>query len=211
MPLARNSLIERSFWLQESSCWIHWFALDSPAAVQHGTLTMDEISAEYVTMLRKLMRNGFKQKEDSYAFVYTNKQVYELCRTTLLYEYVAIQQRSYLAHIIRQDDNTIAKKLLFENEPLNTHGRSITLMKTMENENCTKAHLMYRAMNRTYYPDYFLDQWSWKRFDIINVNVKCFHYFFIPSKILAVFPQKAVTWAVFLCLLVVLFDMESIL
>ena len=112
---------------------------------------MDEISAEYVTTLRKLMRNGFKRKEDSYAFVYTNKQVYELCRTTPLYEYVAIQQRSYLAHIIRQDDNMIAKKLLFDNEPRHTHGRSITLMQTvMENENCTKAHLMYRAMNRTY-------------------------------------------------------------
>ena len=97
------------------------------------------------------MRNGFKRKEDSYAFVYTNKQVYELCRTTPLYEYVAIQQRSYLAHIIRQDDNTIAKKLLFDNEPRHAHGRSITLMQTvMANENCTKAHLMYRAMDRTY-------------------------------------------------------------
>ena len=97
------------------------------------------------------MRNGFKRKEDSYAFVYTNKQIYELCRTTPLYEYVAIQQRSYLAHIIRQDDNMIAKKLLFDNESRHTQGRSITLMQTvMENETCTKADIIYRAMNRTY-------------------------------------------------------------
>ena len=112
---------------------------------------MDGISAEYVTTLRKLMRNGFKRKEDSYALVYINKQIYELCRTTPLYEYVAIQQRSYLAHIIRQDDNMIAKKLLFDNESRHTQGRSITLMQTvMENETCTKADIIYRAMNRTY-------------------------------------------------------------
>ena len=112
---------------------------------------MDGIGAEYVRTLRKMMRNGFKRKENSYAFEFTNNQVYELCRTTPLYEYVSIQQRSYLAHIIRQDDDTTAKKLLFDNEPRHARGRSITLLQTvMENENCTKANLIYRAMNRTY-------------------------------------------------------------
>ena len=109
------------------------------------------MGAEYVRTLRKMMRNGFKRKENSYAFEFTNNQVYELCRTTPLYEYVSIQQRSYLAHIIRQDDDTTAKKLLFDIEARHASGRSITLLQmVMENENCTKVNLIYRAMNRAY-------------------------------------------------------------
>ena len=64
---------------------------------------------------------------------------------------IAKQQRSYLAHVIRQEDNTIAKRLLFDNEMSLAHGRKIALLeKVIEKEACTKTQFIERAMTKIY-------------------------------------------------------------
>ena len=110
----------------------------------------EHMNAEYTTTLRKMIRGGFKRKEDSYAFVYSNQQVYEICKTTSLDAFVMKQQRSYIAHIIRQEDESIAKKLLFENW-MARNGREITLLElVIKNEVCTSTEFFNRAKNKTY-------------------------------------------------------------
>ena len=111
----------------------------------------DQMNAEYVTLLRKMIRGGFKRKKDSYAFVYSNQHIYEICKTTPLDAFIAKQQRTYLAHVIRLEDDTVAKRLLFENGTSRVCGRQITLFETVaEYEACTRLQLIKRAMTKVF-------------------------------------------------------------
>ena len=88
--------------------------------------------------------NGFRRKGNTHNFVYTNRQIYEICQTTTLDDYIAKQQRAYLAHIIREDADVTAKKILFDAEENILPGRCITLFSTVsENE-------IERAMKKIY-------------------------------------------------------------
>ena len=107
------------------------------------------MDSEYTCLLRKMVRGGYKRKPDSYSYVYTNEKLHDMCNTTPLHLFIKKQQRSYLAHLIRQEDTTIAKRLLFEAEMNRVPGRVITLRKRVaENEQCDKETIIERAMNR---------------------------------------------------------------
>ena len=93
-----------------------------------------------------MVRGGYKRKPDSYSYVYTNEKLHDM---TPLHLFIKKQQRSYLAHLIRQEDTTIAKRLLFEAEINRVPGRVITLRKRVaENEQCDEETIIERAMNR---------------------------------------------------------------
>ena len=107
------------------------------------------MDSEYTCLLRKMVRGGYKRKPDSYSYVYTNEKLHDMCNTTPLHLFIKKQQRSYLAHLIRQEDTTIAKRLLFEAEMNRVPGRVITLRKRVaENEQCDEETIIERAMNR---------------------------------------------------------------
>ncbi|MEO2222612.1 MAG: reverse transcriptase family protein, partial [Candidatus Poseidoniia archaeon] len=111
----------------------------------------ERMNAVYMSILRKMTRGGFRRKENTHRFVYTNRQIYEICQTTTLDDYIAKQQRAYLAHIIREDDEIRAKKILFDAEENRLPGRFITLFSTVsENDGCSKNETIERAMKKIY-------------------------------------------------------------
>ena len=54
-------------------------------------------------MLRKLIRNGFEQKDaknNDFKFKITNEQLHRICGTEDMSDYILHQQLKFIAHII---------------------------------------------------------------------------------------------------------------
>ena len=64
---------------------------------------MQKINSTYVTMLRKLVRNGCRR--DKFRYVMSNDEILETCKTTDIKSFVSKQQASYLGHLARQQIN----------------------------------------------------------------------------------------------------------
>ena len=136
----------------------------------------ERMNAVYMSILWKMTRGGFRRKGNTHIFVYTNRQIYKICQTTTLDDYITKQQHAYLAHIIREEDDLTAKKILFDAEENRFQGRFITLFSTVsENEACSKNETIDRATKKMYWVNRVNLGWrihdSCKRSDIINVNV----------------------------------------
>ena len=67
-------------------------------------------------MLRKMVKGGFKRKENDWAFVYSNADIKRICDTTDATEFIRGQQLKYVAHIVRKDNNSIIKRLFFNSD-----------------------------------------------------------------------------------------------
>ena len=107
--------------------------------------------AEYNMILRKMTRGGFRRQPDSYSFVHSNEHLYQIGRTESLNDYIMKQQRAYIAHVIRDDDETITKKLLLNNDAVRIPGRNTTFMKTVsEQAGCSIKEFIDRAMKKEY-------------------------------------------------------------
>ena len=101
------------------------------------------LSATYNRMLRMMIRKGFRRKEDSWSFVLPNKDIYRLCGTDPLNLFIERQQRNYIAHIVRKQDESITKRLTFNNDKINRRGRSTSLLKSVINRHGKTAHAFY--------------------------------------------------------------------
>ena len=82
-------------------------------------------------MLRIMIRNGFKRKENSWAFAVTNEELYKICGTEHLEKFIHRQQRAYVAHVIRRDESSISKRLMFNADTSHRRGVSTNLLKTV--------------------------------------------------------------------------------
>ena len=95
---------------------------------QTWTLTaaqVEKVNSTYTLMLRKMIRNGFRRNNDQWSFVLTNADVLRLCKSQTVEEFVSRQQLKYMAHLIRRDDGSLPKKLLFNHNRNTRPGRSI--------------------------------------------------------------------------------------
>ena len=98
----------------------------SLTANQYGLL-----NATYNRMLRIMVRNGFKRKDDSWAFVLPNVEMHRICGTENLENFINRQQRAYVAHVIRKDDKSITKRLTFNADASHRRGTNTNLLKTV--------------------------------------------------------------------------------
>ena len=98
----------------------------SLTANQYGLL-----NTTYNRMLRIMIRNGFKRKENSWAFAVTNEELYKICGTEHLEKFIYRQQRAYVAHVIRRDESSISKRLMFNADTSHRRGVSTNLLKTV--------------------------------------------------------------------------------
>ena len=111
----------------------------------------ERLSSSYISMLRKMIRAGYKRKTDTWRFVYSNEQLLELCHVESIDGFVHRMQRSYLAHIIRKNDDSIAKRLLFSSKRSRRPGRYISTMKSvLQREDCTMTQFVKKAANKEY-------------------------------------------------------------
>ena len=101
---------------------------------QTWTLNLEQknkINSFYCGLLRRMVRGGFKRKEDSMAFQRSNKDILEVCKTEEMTSFIARQQKCFLAHIIRRADDTLVKSLTFNSDTTRRRGRSTSLRKTV--------------------------------------------------------------------------------
>ena len=112
---------------------------------------MDHLNSTYISFIRKMVRGGFKRDADSWSFQMTNNHLLRIGGTEDLKTFVATQQRQYIAHTIRKDDESMAKKLLFHYGMNTRRGTHTTLVdRVKHNEGCTTSQLIERSMTKMY-------------------------------------------------------------
>ena len=123
-------------------------------ACQAWTLTerqLSRVSSVYMGWIRRMTRNGFKRKENSYAYVYTNEQLLEMAGTEHPRKFIRKLQRSFTAHIIRRNDTELLKRVLFNSEKVQVQGRQINLWDAvLRNEGCTETDFINKAITKVY-------------------------------------------------------------
>ena len=102
------------------------------------------LNAAYNRMIRMMIRKGFRRKEDSWSFVLPNIEIYRLCGTEPLNLFIERQQRNYIAHVVRKQDESTTKRLTFNDDKVNRRGRSTSLLKVVINRYGKTSHAFYR-------------------------------------------------------------------
>ena len=95
-----NSLIRRRL-MFSCQCWT---LTETP---NHRRLQFD---------VKEMVKGGYRRKEDSWSFVHTNYDIIRMARTESIGVYIEKQQRNFLAHIIRMENCSTTKRLLYNNK-----------------------------------------------------------------------------------------------
>ena len=112
----------------------------------------ERINSTYTTMLRKMVKGGYRRKRDmEWNFILNNSDLHEICGTEDISYYTARQQRKYLAHLARQPNKSLTKRLLFNSNEASKTGRRSTLeTRVLTNEQCTPNTFYKKALKRQY-------------------------------------------------------------
>ena len=84
------------------------------------------LDSAYLSMLRKMIRGGYARKEEGWGFKMTNEELLERCQTRTITEFTEGLKRSYLAHVIRLPNTSIAKRIAFNANHAVRPGRPAT-------------------------------------------------------------------------------------
>ena len=99
--------------------------------------------------MSKITKGGYRRKEDSMAYVYSNEDLLKIAQTTDLNTFIKQQQRNYVCHIVRRDISSIVKRLLFNNKTATKRGPQATLLsEVLKSEKCTPSKLFRSTMQR---------------------------------------------------------------
>jgi len=104
---------------------------------------MNRVNSSYMTMLRKMINNGFKREnvsEDNFSYVLSHEEVLKICKTENIIDYIQRQQVKYLAHIARRSNSFFIKRLLFPDVKVTKRGRRIMTL-----EDYVLSHLQMTA------------------------------------------------------------------
>ena len=112
---------------------------------------LQRISSAYTMMLRKMVKNGFKRHEGTWNYVLRNEDLLRICKTESIETFISSQQRNYLAHLVREDDNRCSKKLLFNHDESKKRGPRTTLKTiVLRHESCSEKKFCKLAIERKY-------------------------------------------------------------
>ena len=112
---------------------------------------LQRITSAYMSMLRKMVKGGYRRKKDAWSFIRSNEDLLRICKTECIEAFISAQQRRYLAHVIREENDRISKKLLFNNNESKKRGRRVTLKTTvLENEAISENAFCKNAHERKY-------------------------------------------------------------
>ena len=106
-------------------------------------LQLNKMTSTYMSFLRKLTKGGYRRKENSWGYVLTNKDLLRIAKTVDLPTFVKGQQRNYVQKIITQDNTSITKRLMFNNNKSSKTGPATTLLSSVvKNERCNQKELI---------------------------------------------------------------------
>ena len=110
-----------------------------------------KLTSTYNGFLRRMVKGGYRRKENSWSFILTNNEILKMCNTEEIIEFIQKQQRTFVARAIRMENTSGTKKLLFNNNPSRVPGRSITLYSSvMQSEGISTETLIQRSIDRKY-------------------------------------------------------------
>ena len=109
-----------------------------------NTVQMNKLNSFYCGLLRRMIRGGFKRQENRMAFVHSNDAILKICKTEKMQTFIARQQKTFLANIIRREDDAMIKQLTFNSDQIRKRGRSNTLRKTVLQQEKIEPNTFYR-------------------------------------------------------------------
>ncbi len=111
----------------------------------------NKMSSTYYAMLRKMIKGGYRRIGNTWRYALTNKDLLRISNTEDVSEFVKRQQRNYVSHIIRQDNESTSKRLMFNDNHRRTRGPHSTLLQSViEFAHVDDETFMENAMNRVY-------------------------------------------------------------
>ena len=112
---------------------------------------LEKVSATYHGYLRRMIKGGYRRRENSWSYQLTNEDLLRISKTPPLKIYIRKQQLKYVAHIIRKENTSISKRLLFNDDISRKPGPQTTVINNvLKSEGCTAAQLYKNAMERRY-------------------------------------------------------------
>ena len=111
---------------------------------------VDRIDSTYTLMLRKMVNGGRRRKKETeWSFELSNDDLHRICGTEDVSNFTAQQQKQYLAHLVRQSNDTMTKRLLFNSNNACKPGRQSTLeSRILCDEFISADEFCTRAVNR---------------------------------------------------------------
>ena len=104
------------------------------------TAQMKHIDSCYVSMLRKMVRGGYKRKEGEWAYKITNEQLIKMCKTESVSDFVKRQRKRYLAHVIRLPNCSTTKRLMFNSDATTIPGNHTSFYQSVLKAEGTNIH-----------------------------------------------------------------------
>ena len=111
----------------------------------------NRMNAAYMTLLRKMVRGGYRRVPDTYRYELSNKDLLHMCQTEDIHQFAARQQNKFVAHVIRSENGRLIKRLLFNGNEARRPGRRTKVYNTvMENAKITTNRLNRGAIARKF-------------------------------------------------------------
>ena len=107
------------------------------------------LNASYMSMLRKMVRGGYKRKPDEWAYQLTNQSLLDICKTESITTFTDRQKSRYLAHLLRLPDTAITKRVVFNADRSVRTGPQTTFVKSvLDVEDTTLAEFARRSVKK---------------------------------------------------------------
>ena len=115
------------------------------------TRQVNHLNSIYVSMLRKMIRGGYRRKEGTYHFELTNKNILEKSKTDDVTKFISKAQQRFVAHVIRGDNNRITKCLMFNDDIYRKKGYQNSVYKSvLKNVEISPDELHKNSLLRLY-------------------------------------------------------------
>jgi len=101
----------------------------------------------YMSFIRKMVNGGYRRRgEDLWNFLYTNVDLLRMSGASDLTSFIQQQQYNYVMKIIGKRNDSIVKRLMFNDNTYHKQGPQTTLMTSvLRNQRCTADELLKRA------------------------------------------------------------------
>ena len=95
------------------------------------TAQKDRLNAAYTSMIRKMVRGGYKRKQDEWGYKLTNQNLLDIGKTEAISAFIERQKKRYLAHLIRLPNTSVIKRILFNSDTTTVPGRQTTFLQSV--------------------------------------------------------------------------------
>ena len=79
-------------------------------------IQLNRLSSTYCAMLRKMIKGGYRRKQNTWSFEITNQDLLRIGNTEDISDFIARQQRNYAAHVIRKEITSALKRRMFNDD-----------------------------------------------------------------------------------------------